>query len=417
MCMHSCRICRQPSELLLDFGPQPLCNRFLAEPTAAETRHPLRLGQCPACGLLQLDEPVAADVLKPPKPVSYNEPEWHLDQVVERIAALPGVTRDANICGLTYKEASTIARLRQRGHPNAVCLDVRRDLGIRDPAAGVETIQAQISGGVLSERADHRGRYQVVIARHILEHAHDLPGFVAGLRVLLARNGYLIFEVPDFTASVRGGNYSTIWEEHVVYFTKTTFPAVLHRLGLQVREVFTYPSALEDLLVGVTQAGERGGNAGIDDIDVQGELAQGRQYAAGLPAVREAWSGALAGEHAAGRQVALLGAGHLAIMFVNLLGLGSEIDFVVDDDPAKCGRYLPGSHLPVYPSDVLYSGPVGLCLMSVAPESECTVQQRHRRFLESGGRLVSIFPGRGFAFTWPSRQVWGQSKEQSDGLC
>ena len=72
-----------------------------------------------------------------------------------------------------------------------------------------------------------------MIARHILEHAHDLQGFVDGLRGLLAADGYLIFEVPDFTASVRGGNYSTIWEEHVVYFTKATFPAVLQRLGLE----------------------------------------------------------------------------------------------------------------------------------------------------------------------------------------
>ena len=123
------------------------------------------------------------------------------------------------------------------------------------------------------------------------------------------------------------------------------------------------------------------------------ELAQGRQYAAMLPAVREAWRQALAGEHAAGRQVALLGAGHLAIMFLNLLELRSEIDFVVDDDPAKCGWYLPGSRLPVYPSDALYARPVRLCLMSVAPENESKVQQRHRRFLELGGRLVSIFPG------------------------
>jgi 2-polyprenyl-3-methyl-5-hydroxy-6-metoxy-1,4-benzoquinol methylase len=122
---------------------------------------------------------------------------------VERITALPGVTRDANICGLTYKETSTIARLRQRGYANAICLDVRRDLGVLDPAAGVETVQEQISTGVLNDHAGHRGRYQVVIARHILEHAHDLLGFVAGLRGLLAADGYLIFEVPNFTTRKR----------------------------------------------------------------------------------------------------------------------------------------------------------------------------------------------------------------------
>jgi len=392
--MHPCRSCGQLTGLLLDFGLQPLCNRLLAEP-AAETRHPLRLGQCPACGLLQLDEPVAAAVLKPPQPIRHNEPEWHLDQLVDRITALPGVTQDANICGVSYKETSTIARLQQRGYPNASCLDVERDWGIRDPAAGIETIQARISAGALSRRADHRGRYQVVIARHILEHAHDPQRFVDGLRALLAADGYLIFEVPDFTASLRGGNYSTIWEEHVFYFTKTTFPAMLRRLGLEVRSVCTFPSALEDLLVAATQSAGAGEGATLDEEVVAGELAQGRQYASRLAAVRNAWRAALAGERAGGRGVALLGAGHLAIMFLNLLELDDAIDFVVDDDPAKCGRYLPGSRLPVLPSEALYSRPVGLCLMSVAPESEHRVRQHHGRFLESGGRLVSIFAGPG----------------------
>jgi hypothetical protein len=391
--MPACRICLHATELLLDFGPQPLCNRFLREASVAEVRHPLRLDQCPQCGLLQLAEPVPAEVLKPPQPMLYNEPEWHLDQLVKQIAALPGVEADANICGLTYKEASTIARLRQRGFLNALCLDVRRDLGIQDPAAGVETVQEQISSGVLSGQAARRGRYQVVIARHILEHAHDLQRFVGGLRGLLAAGGYLIFEIPDFTASVQGGNYATIWEEHVVYFTKATFPAVLQRLGLVVRELFTYPSALEDLLVGVAQAADLGRDSAAQDTDVSAELMQGQRYAAMLPAVREAWRHVLAGERAAGRQVALLGAGHLAIMFLNLLELRDVVDFVVDDDPAKSNQSLPGSRLQVYPSDALYERPVRMCLTSVAPENESKVLARHHRFLALGGRLVSIFPG------------------------
>lgn len=399
--MDPCRLCGYPLELLLDFGPQPLCNRLLAEPSAAEVRHPLRLGQCPACGLLQLIEPAVAAVLKPPQPVWYHEPEWHLDQVVDRITALPGVTRDARICGLSYKEASTIERLRQRGCRNAVCLDARRDWDVQDAAAGVETIQAQISSGVLSQRAEHLGRYQVVVARHILEHAHDLRRFVGELRRLLTADGYSIFEIPDFTGSVRGGNYSTLWEEHVVYFTKTTFPAALQHLGLRVRDILRYPSALEDLLVGITQVAERSREP-VPEGELAEELAQGRRYAAMLPAVRAAWGRALARERAVGGQVALLGAGHLAIMFLNLLGLGDVIDFVVDDDPNKCGRYLPGSRLPVCGSEALYVRPARLCLLSVSPESEGKVQQRHRRFLDLGGRFASIVPGSGLAFLPPA---------------
>lgn len=389
--MFACRLCQHAVEILLDFGPQPLCNRFLVRPSDPETRHPLRLGQCPNCGLLQLVEPLPATVLKPPRPMLYNEPEWHLDQVVDRIETLPGVSQDANLCGLTYKEAPLLARLRQRGYRNAVSLDAREDLGVLEAAAGIETIQQQISTGVLNGRAEHQGRYQVVVARHLLEHAHNLRGCVAGLQGLLAADGYLIFEVPDFTASLHSWNYSTIWEEHLTYFTKTTFPEALQRLRLAVRDVLTYPSALEDLLVGVTQVGARKQDTTAFHDGMQAELVQGRRYASMLLGIREAWKETLAGERRTGREVALLGAGHLAIMFLNLLELAPFIDFVVDDDPAKSGWHLPGSHLPVYSSDALYERNVGLCLMSVAPESQGKVVVRHRRFLEQGGRLVSIF--------------------------
>jgi len=151
--MHPCRICRHPIELLLDSVRSPV----QPVPGGAVGRggtHPLRLGQCPACSLLQLIQPVAAATLKPPKPMLYKEPEWHLDQLVDRLAALPGVSRDTRICGLTYKEASTIDRLRRRGYHNAICLDVRRDLGVGHAAAGVETIQEQISAGVLKDLPD-----------------------------------------------------------------------------------------------------------------------------------------------------------------------------------------------------------------------------------------------------------------------
>jgi hypothetical protein len=388
--MSDCRLCQHAVELLLDFGPQPLCNRFLREPTAAEVRHPLRLGQCPRCGVLQLVEPLPAAVLKPPRPMLYNEPESHLDQVADRIETLPGISRDARFCGLTYKEASLIARLRQRGYRNAVSLDVREDLGILDAAAGIETIQQQISTGVLSRLAQHQGRYQVVVARHLLEHAHDPRSCVVGLQGLLASDGYLILEVPDFTASLEGWNYSTIWEEHVTYFTKTTFPAALPRLGLAVRDLLTHPSALEDLLVGVTQVAAQKQDKAFE-ASVSAELVRGCRYASMFPEIREAWREMLVGERRTGREVALLGAGHLAIMFLNLLELAPFVDFIVDDDSAKTGCHLPGSHLPVYSSDALYDRDVGLCLMSVAPESQSKVMVRHRRFLEREGKLVSIF--------------------------
>src|SRR5262245_2219314 len=100
-----CISCDAPAvEMLMDFGPQPPSNRFLRPADGTEERHPLLLGQCQACTLLQLIEPMPVEMVRSRfEWLTYSEPEGHLDQLVERLAKLPGLTPEAKIIGLTYK--------------------------------------------------------------------------------------------------------------------------------------------------------------------------------------------------------------------------------------------------------------------------------------------------------------------------
>lgn len=391
----SCQVCEHEVNLLLDFGHQPVCHRFLASPHDPEQKHPLRLGQCRHCGLLQLIGPIAATDVKPTSPLRYTEPEFHLDEVARQISTLPGIDTNSTICGLTSKDQSTLTRLETIGFRQTKCLDPRQDFGIQDPCANIETIQQRISEGVLQNRHDHLHRYQVVIVRHILEHAHDIGRFIDGVRSLLAPSGYLVIEVPDFTTSLVKCDYSSIWEEHIVYFTRTPLLSALDRWGLEVQQITSHPYVPEDSLVVIAQArGIQKPSVPDGTADtVEQQLAFGRQYAARRPEIRKRWRVLLNGERNAGRKVALLGAGHLGITFLNLTDLAKDVDFVLDDDPAKCGKYAPGSHHLVCNSKVLYEQPIQLCLLSVSPEGETSVIRRHQEFLNRGGQFKSIFPG------------------------
>jgi hypothetical protein len=388
-----CRICSQRVASLLDFGPQPICNRYLKTPNDSELRHPLRLGQCTSCGLLQLIEPVAAVELKPVHPLRYTEPERHLDQVANLVSSLPGVESNSQICGVTAKDQSMMDRLMARGFQNARCLHPYDDLGIEDRNANVETIQDRISGGVLQNRATHCNRYQLVIARHDLEHAHQLAQFINGVRSLLAPSGYLIFEVPDFTTSLLSNDYSALWEEHVVYFTRLTLVRALRQWGFTICDLQLHAYTPEDSLMAIVRTSIAEEEACLPEFasdSVAQELALGREYANRLPEVRRRWRDMLL---ESGPQVALLGAGHLGITFLDLLELGDVLNLVLDDDTEKCGYYLPGSHKLVSHTAELYNHPVDLCLLSVSPEGEEKVLRRHQAFLDRGGRFRSIFPG------------------------
>src|SRR5579872_3455263 len=140
--MSVCLLCGQPrcSELV-DFGAQPVCHHFW-DSAHQEGTHPIRFAQCGVCGVVQLIEPIPPAKLTPHFDwISYNEPEAHLDAMVEVLRTLPGITPQSSVCGLSYKEDSTRQRLERLGFTNTFRIDGRQDLGISDARAGMEMVQ------------------------------------------------------------------------------------------------------------------------------------------------------------------------------------------------------------------------------------------------------------------------------------
>jgi hypothetical protein len=212
----------------------------------------------------------------------------------------------------------------------------------------------------------------------------------------------LILEVPDFTASLLNGDCSTLWEEHLVYFTGVTFAKTLQAFGLRLHCLETFAYTPEDSLVAVATAipanSPNSVNSDSDAEQLNQEWARGREYSTKIAGIQRRWHDLLIAEGSMGRPVALLGAGHLGIMFLNLMDLAKVVQLIVDDDPEKVGKLLPGTLHRIQQHAVLDDRGVRLCLLSVSPEGEQRVLQRHHRFVEHGGRFRSIFPSSPIAY-------------------
>jgi len=388
---HACVACAEPLTALRDFGPQPMTNRFRADAAEQVPTHLLILGQCPGCALVQLLSPASPELLKPVSLMKFNEPEGHLDALVDRVADLPGISKTSRICGVTYKDATTLERLYARGYRDTTLLSAENDLRIQDDCAGLETIQARFTHSLAETLVEQHGAFEVVFVRHLLEHAHNMSQFIAAIKGLAAPGGYVVFEVPDGTTMFEMLDYSFVWEEHVAYFTPETLARTLRSHGLSLELAITYPYSLENSLVAVARHWSEQAESPIVHSGVlSNELERVAKYAAEFPAVRGRWQETLMKLRSAG-PIALLGAGHLAVTFINLLGLEPLIDYVCDDAADKVDRYIPGTQLRISPSSVLLQHPFGVCLMAVAPESEPKVLSRNQEFINRGGRFASIF--------------------------
>lgn len=392
--MNKCHLCQSGSVTeLLDLGMQPICNRFLACPVDEEYTHSMVIGQCNACGLIQISNPMPAAELMPRYDwISYNEPEGHLNQLAEIIGNLSGITRESTICGISFKDDSILMRMNERGFEYTWRVDPEADLGINDHQAGIETIQESFTPGAVKAIAHKYGKADVIIARHILEHAHDMLNFMIALKHLLNPHGYLVIEVPDCSRALEEQDYSTLWEEHIVYFTPDTFRSSFAFIGLSLIRFECFPYPFESSLVGIAQSEEKIVPSFPSESILERERNRALAFSEGLIEHRNRLKRFFPEFRKNQGNIALFGAGHLACTFINLLELKDYIEFVADDSPNKRGLFMPGSHLPILGSDALLERGIKLCLLSLSPESEEKVSKNNQAFIDQGGMFSSIFP-------------------------
>lgn len=392
---------------LLDLGLQPPSNRYRRADAVDDAAHPLKLGQCHTCALVQLEDPMPPDMVRSRFAwLTYNEPEAHLDDLTTQISRLAGVDTAASAIGLTYKDDTTLARLARRLGLRTRRLEPLGDLGIRDENSGLETLQAAIDRPRMDAVIERGGRAELLIVRHVLEHAHRPLDFLAAIMPLVAADGYLVIEVPDSRNFLQAQDYSFVWEEHTAYFTRHSLSALLVSAGLEVVAMLDYPYPYENSLVAIARvrAPAHGlGRSAWLPLPAD-EWARGAAFGRAFDGSRRRHRDRVEELNAEGVRIAVFGAGHLAAKFINFHGLAPQIACVIDDNPHKQGLVMPGSGVPIRPSAVLDEGTIDLCLSALNPESEARVAAKwprlaaqpsaFRSIFALSGRSIAALPGR-----------------------
>lgn len=391
MGISNCRVCAS-SKLLeaLDLGFWPISNRYIRPGDEDGGLFPVRLVLCQNCAMTQLADLIPAQELRPRLDwVSYNEPEGHLDALVDKLLSMPGINNCSRFLGVSFKDDTTLRRIKAKGFSCVERLSPESHLGIAGKGCGVETIQKCILPQKLRKVAENTGKADMVIARHILEHTDDLRLFFEGLKELLKTGGYLVIEVPDCLKAFSRFDYTTVWEEHSLYFFPSTLRHCLEESGFSIEWFNAYPYAFEDSLVCVARF------PGInkvtqEDTEFLSDIVL--KFARQFPSCAQRVRFALAGYYRKKGKIAVFGAGHLAGAYINLFKLKDYIECVIDDNPDKQGFLMPGSLLPIVASGVLAEREIKTCLLAVNPMNEAKVLDKNRDFILKGGEFFSIFP-------------------------
>jgi hypothetical protein len=343
-------------------------------------------------GLIRLRDPIPAEELRPRMDwISYQEPETHLDSMLSQLVSASGLRPGARILGVSRYDKSAIDGLARLGFKDGLVLDSVRHLGL--PAtSGTESVQAEIRPAKMRALQKEIGRFDLIVARYIFEHAPDSTAFCDGLSLLLTPTGLIALEMPDFTPSLETGEYCNVWEEHIFYFTPASLRRFFSDHGFDILTEQMYPYPLENSFIVLVRPSRN--QTEVPEMKPNLELA--RRFGAQFPTRKNEIRASLERLGPLG-STALLGAGHLGTKFINLMEVSDLVSFVADDHPKKCGFFMPGSRLPIRPSRELLEGSIQTCLLSVRPEREEAALNNISEFVGRGGKAYSIFSGSGRA--------------------
>ena len=239
-------------------------------------------------------------------------------------------------------------------------------------------------------------RADIVVANNVMAHVPEINEVIAGVVRLLKDDGVFVVETPYVRDLLDRLEFDTIYHEHVFYYSLTALRALLARHGLRVIDVERV--SIHGGSIRVTAALSGGPNDAV--LALLEEEAAWRPhdpdtyaaFAARVDALRIELSSLLRERKASGRRLAAYGAAAKGTTLLSVIGVGEDVlDFAVDRNPRKQGRYIPGTKVRIYPPEhLLEAMPDDVLLLTWNFSDEIMTQQAEYR--RRGGHFIVPIP-------------------------
>jgi SAM-dependent methyltransferase len=399
----ACRFCGGALHEFVDLGMSPLCESFLAaeELNAMEPFYPLEVRVCGECFLAQVEAYVAPErIFREYAYYSSYAESWleharrYCAMAIERFA----LGNTSRIVELASNDGYLLQFFVERGL-QVLGIDPAENVAKAAEARGVPTLTRFFGRELAATMAAEGTMADLVIGNNVLAQVPDINDFVAGVRIILNPGGRATFEFPHLQRLIDGNQFDTIYHEHFSYFSLLAAERIFAAHGLRVFDVeelwthggslrlfLCHAQAVQPTLPSVARliAAERA--AGLDD------LAAYNAFAERVRETKRKLLDFLIAAKRAGKTVVGYGAPGKGNTLLNYCGIRSDfLDYTVDRNPYKHGKFLPGTHIPVLPPErIAATKPDYLLILPWNLKDEIMAQMSAIR--DWGGRFVVPIP-------------------------
>jgi novobiocin biosynthesis protein NovU/D-mycarose 3-C-methyltransferase len=399
-----CRVCGAAlPPPFLDLGAMPLANAFLESPSAfaGERAYPLAVRGCAACGLVQLDHVVPAEILYRDYiyvSATSEAVRRHAEELAERSVRAHGWGEGRLLVEIASNDGTVLKAFQKHGM-RVLGVEPARNIAAVAEAEGVPTVAEfftrEAARGI---RASH-GAADGILARHVFAHVDDVHDFLDGAAHVLAPGGVLLIEVPYLGNLLDDLEFDTIYHEHLSYIALAPVERLCAAHGLRVVDVERVTLHGGSVILSIRH------DAHPDRPSHRLATLREEERRRGVtdPAVWAAFATAvtrwkidftrliddLAGE---GARFVGYGAAAKANTLLNFCPeVARRLVCILDRSAHKHGRFTPGTHILVEPVDVLaQTGATHMLILAWNFQEE--IMRQMRPFAAAGGRFVLPIP-------------------------
>jgi SAM-dependent methyltransferase len=358
-----CRFCGFGlRHIFVDLGMLPLCESYISEDqlNQMEPFYPLHPYVCERCFLVQLE------VYVTPKEIfseyayfsSYSD-SWvqHAKQYVEMITKRFGLNDRSFVIELASNDGYLLQHFVAMGIP-VLGVEPAANVAKVAIAKGVPTLVKFFGEELARELLAEGKQADLLVANNVLAQVPDLNDFVKGLKVLLKPQGVITLEFPHLMRLVEENQFDTIYHEHFSYFSWFTTEKIFAEHGLKLFDVEELPThggslriyachaenTFQPVSEGARELRSREEAAGITHLTYYASFAEK------VKETKRKLLELLIGIKRSGKSIVGYGAPGKGNILLNYCGIRSDfLDYTVDRNPYKQGKFLPGTHIPIFP--------------------------------------------------------------------